>query len=186
MNMTVNAGLEELVCHENFEHEYTRVVNLTSLSVKTFAYSFTKEQAFLDKGDIDKIKNALNNYVNDNEKVNSFKNELIEDLNQFQKGIESKHAKQIAEYKNQKQIYENEMRTVWTERDNLATTGFSKIFGNNNSKLKEYESKLILLRSKIAQLNQRIQELEKSLPIANEKDILMYQMHLKEKYLIKK
>lgn len=194
--MTVDTEFSDSICQKikeykdncnvvTFDEEYKKVLNLTSLSVKTFANALSKDSTYLESNDIDRIKNSLISYNNKDEKIKAFKDELINDLSEFQRQIERKHNQQIIEYKNQAQIYQRELRAIQNERNEAVLTKLFNIAWPNNSKAKEYENKMATLKTKAETCIKRVTELQSMPPVANEKDILLYQLHLKEKYALK-
>ncbi|MDD3436966.1 MAG: hypothetical protein PHC64_07440 [Candidatus Gastranaerophilales bacterium] len=59
----------------------------------------------------------------------------------------------------------------------------TRILWPYDGKTKQYDSQITKCKLQIQQCEQKIATLQESRPTANEKDILIYQMHLKEKYI---
>lgn len=159
-----------------------KILNMTALSIKMFANSYYKSSAYLEPTDIDQIKNSLNNYANNHEKINDFKQELIEDLTKFQKQIKENHIQRIADLIKDKQFCEKQIKIFDFEKNKLIMERLSKIVWPYDEKTKEYDNKIAQLQLKIQQYTQKIENLRQMRPAANEKDILLYRMHLKEKF----
>lgn len=170
-------GVEKEVS-ENIE----KVLNMTNMSIKMYSTSYYKKSASLDTLELEQIKTALENFKNDCEKVQEFKNELISDLTVFQKQIRTNHIQRLAAVAKEKQQYEKELLMLNVEKNKLIMDRLSKIVWPYDEKTKEYDSKIAVTEARIQQYAKRIQDLQTTRPCANAKDILVYQMQLKEKY----
>lgn len=167
---------------EDLKFNCEKILSLTSLSLKMFAKSFYKTSTELEPTDIDQIKSSLNNYRNDSDKINDFKNELIKDLSNFQQKIKISHEEKIETLKKQKHYYERTLLVVDCKKHKLIMDRLAKIAWPYDDQTKEYDNQIAKLKIQIQQCAQKLEELRKAPPKANEKDILLYQMHLKEKY----
>lgn len=174
------------VREENVALDYEKILNMTSLSIKMFANSFYKSSEFLEPSDIEQIKDSLNNYVNNNEKVVEFKNAILNDLTKFQKQIKVNHVQKLAELEKQKQFSEKQLRVLEFEKQKLVMDRLAKIAWPYDAKTKEYDNKIAALQIQVQKLAQKIEELQQMRPAANEKEILLYRMYLTEKYKQKK
>lgn len=174
------------VREENVTLDYEKILNMTSLSIKMFANSFYKSSEFLEPSDIEQIKDSLNNYVNNNEKVVEFKNAILNDLTKFQKQIKVNHVQKLAELEKQRQFSEKQLRVLEFEKQKLVMDRLSKIAWPYDAKTKEYDSKIAASQMQVQKLAQKIEELQHMRPAANEKEILLYRMYLTEKYKQKK
>lgn len=167
---------------QEISEDYQKMLNMTALSIKMFANSHYKPSAYLEPREIDQIKNSLNNYTKSSERVNNFKQELIEDLTEFQKQIKAKHIQRIAGLTKERQIYEKQIKILDSEKNQLIMSRLSKISWPYDKKTKEYDSKIAQLQTKMQQYIKKIEDLQKMRPAANEKDIMIYRLHLKEKF----
>lgn len=164
------------------ELEYEKILNLTTMSMKMFANSYYKETAFLEASDIEQIKTSLSNFNNKNEKVNEFKNFILEELTDFQSHIKTKHNQKIAQITKEKLFLERQLSVITFAKNKLVRERLARVEWPYDKKTKEYDSKISALQIKIQKWEQRIEEEQKKRPYVSEKDILMYQMYLKEKY----
>lgn len=171
---------------EGFIEDYEKILNLTALSIKMYANSYYKDSAAIEPNEIDQIKKSLSNYVNNNEKTDAFKKELIQDLSEFQKQIKTKHVQQISDLIKEKQFCEKEIRVLDFEKNKLIMERLSKIVWPYDQKTKEYDNKIAQLQIRLQKLTTKIENQQNMRPMANEKDILLYKMHLKEKFANKK
>ena len=167
---------------QDISADYSKILNSIVLSVKSFANSSYKTFTYLEDRDVEQIKSSLNNYTNNNEKITEFKKELMDDLTAFQKQIRTNHVQKLAEMEKQKRFCEKQTRVFEFEKNKLIMDRLSKIIWPYDAKTKEYENKIANLHVQIQKYEQKIEQLQKMRPNANEKDILLYQMHLKEKY----
>jgi len=167
---------------EDIAKDYAKILNMTNLSLKMFANSHYKLSPSLESSDIEQIKKSLNNYANKHETIVALKKELINDLTEFQTQIKTKHIQKIASLKEQKQLCEKQAQIYDFQKNKLIMDRLSKIVWPYDAKTKEYDSKIATLQSQINQCTQKILDLQQKRPMANEKDILLYQMYLKEKY----
>lgn len=164
------------------DEEHDKILNMTSLSVKMYSNSYYKSTPYLDSMDIEQIKNALKNYASKQENVKEFKKALVDDLTEFGQQIKEKHFQKISEMVKEKHTCENEAKHFESLKNQLVMERLSKIVWPYDSKTKEYDTKIAALQSKVEYYTQKITNLQSLRPMATEKDILLYQMHLKEKY----
>lgn len=159
-----------------------KILLQASISLKTLANAYYKETPNLEPNDIDYIKLALNNYKSDNDVINKFKTSLIEDLSDFQSKIRTNYSTRLAEVAKEKQICERKIKVLDFEKHKLIMERLSKVSWPYDAKTKEYDKQIVSLQNKIQKCEQQLLTLQKSKPMANEKDILIYQMHLKERF----
>lgn len=174
------------VHEENFIADREKILNQTALSIKMYSNSYYKNVANIEPHEIEQIKKGLNNYANDQEQIKAFKKEIIEDLTEFQKQIKANHIKKITDLTKEKQLYEKQLRVLEFEKNKLIMDRLSKIIWPYDKITKEYDSKIAQLQAKVQHYVGKIQYLQAMRPTANEKDILLYKMHLKEKFADKK
>lgn len=167
---------------QEISSDYQRILKSIIISIKMFANFYYKNSTYLEISDIEHIKDSLNNYENKNKKINEFKQKLIEDLTQFQTEIKTKHIQRINDLIKERQFCEKQVKVLEFEKNKLITIRLSKIIWPYDKKTKEYDSKIAQLELKTQQCINKIENLRKMKPIANEKDILIYNLHLKEKF----
>lgn len=160
-----------------------KIFNMTNMSIKMYSTSYYKKHASLDTLELEQIKKALENFKNNNKKVESFKRVLIEDLEKFQKQIRTNHTQKIATLIKEKQQLERQLSTLNAEKNRLIMDRLSKIVWPYDEKTKQYSAKIAATETRITQYENKIEELETYRPMANEKDVLLYQMQLKEKFV---
>jgi hypothetical protein len=170
--------------HEKEEKaDYAKIVNSVLLSVRASADSSYKPFSYLATIEIDQIKNSLNNYITRNENVKAFKKEIIDDLTEFQNQIKTTHAQKLNELEKERQFYEKQLRVIEFKKNKLIMDRLFKIVWPYDKKTKDYDNKITRLERQMQTCLQKMAQLKCLQPSANEKDILLYQLHLKEKYL---
>lgn len=177
----VSSCVKKQLADEDVTADYQKVLNMTALSMKMFANSYYKSAVFLDLSDIEHIKDSLSNYTNGNESVVEFKNVIICDLTNFQNQIKANYIEKLSELGTQKQFLEKQAKVLDFERTKLIKERLAKIAWPYDQKTKEYDSKIAKLQMQIQKFEQKIHELQQMRPMASEKDILVFQMSLKDK-----
>lgn len=170
------------VQQDDLKVEYEKLLKLTAMSVKMHSTSYYKAFTSLEPVEIEQIKKALENYKNDNAKVNEFKEELINDLTNFQQKIKSNQIQKLNELRKQRHLMERQLRIFSVEKHKLIMDRLSKIAWPYDEKTKDYDRKIAQIEKQLEQNEQKIINLKAMRPMANEKEILMYQLHLKEKF----
>ena len=171
---------------QNYTKDYEEMLDLTEVSIKKYANSQYKFATSLEPSEIELIKKSLSNYVNSNEKADSFKKEMLEDLTEFQKQILTNHKQKIVDFAKEKQTYEKQILILECAKNKLIMDRLSKIVWPYDAKTKEYDQKIAQLQAKLQQYTSKIENLKAMRPAANERDILLYKLHLKEKFTNKK
>lgn len=163
-----------------------QVLNLTVIAIKKYANSHYKFNTSLEPNEIEQIKKALIGYVNNNDKVNALKKEILEDLTAFQNNILSNHKQKITELAKEKEACQKQLRIYECDKHKLIMDRLSKIVWPYDEKTREYDQKIAQLQAKVEQYVQKIANLNSMRPAANERDLLMYNLHLKEKFANRK
>lgn len=171
---------------QSYTQDYARLVDLTEESISKYTSSQYKFTNCLEPNEIEQIKKALKKYTNDNEKVNAFKKEILEDLTAFQQNILTSHKERIIEVAKEKETCEKQMRICESEKNRLIMDRLSKIVWPYDETTKEYDAKIAQLQAKVQQYSNKIETLKTMRPSANERDILLFKLQLKEKFSNKK
>lgn len=167
---------------DTLNHDFAKIVKHTTMSMKNMACAYYKAGTFLDVADIEQIKVSLNNFTVDDLKVCQFKAELVSDLTGIQKKIESKHAEKLRKMVEEKTMYERQIKVLDFAKNKLIMDRLSKIQWPYDSKTQEFDAKISGLNARVENLSRRLEEAKKMRPSADEKDILIYQMEIREKY----
>ena len=167
---------------DNYAGEYNKILSLTFMSIKMYASSSFKKSEFLETSEIDRIKSALANYTNNNQKVEEFKTKIINDLTDFQKQINANHIQRITDLTKQKLLYEKELTVLINGGCKPKKSNFIQIVWSVKVEQQEHENRITVLQAKIKQLGQKLTDMEQKRPFADAKDILLYRLAIKEKY----
>jgi hypothetical protein len=175
-----------LTADNEYVTETTKMLSLVSASIETLSNDVRyKASQFIEAADIEQIKATLKKYTNNNEKVKSFKKMLIEDLTNFEQQIKVNHVQKIEALRKEKQFLERQLKVLDFAKHKLIMDRLSRIEWPYDAKTKEFDTKISALEFKIKRLGEKIEEANKFRPLAREKEILMYQIKLKEKYSVK-
>jgi len=166
--------------------DYEKMLVLTELSIKKYANSEYKFTTALEPSEIEQIKKSLAAYVNNSEKVDEIKKEMLEDLTAFQKQIMVNHKQKIADLAKEKQACEKQIIILECAKNKLIMDRLSKIVWPYDETTKEYDSKIAQLQAKVVQYTSKLENSHKMRPAANERDILLFKLQLKEKFTKKK
>lgn len=167
---------------EDYCEDYDKLLSMTSIALKKHANSNYKSTPYLEPSDIEHVKICLNNLKNEQEQVKQFKIDLINDLTNFQRQIEVNYRQRISELEKENSVCAKQMRILDLEKHKLIMDRLSKILWPYNSTTKDYDAKIANLEIKIKRNKTKIEELKVMRPAANEKEVMLYIMHLKEKY----
>lgn len=184
MSAVLNHDAENVYLERNTDivKEYGKILDLTTLSMNLFANIYYKDFSFLEPSDIDLIKESLNNYVNNSKKIREFKRELIADLTDFQKEIKNNQIQKVSELANQKLMYENQLKILNIQKQKHIISCLSSFKWPFNNETRKYNNKINNLQNKSKYYAQKMIGLQKMRPSADEKEILLYQMRLKDKF----
>jgi len=181
-NVIKNNFKEFKLPEENLSEDYNRLLSQAILTIKNFSNASWKSSKSLSAGDIDQIKVTLKNYKTNSTKATEFKKELISDLTEFQNQIKTNHAQRLDEYKRQHRLFRVQLFGLEAEKNSLIMERLSKIVWPYDAKTKEYDNKIAKLEALEKQYARKIEDMKKTQPMANERDLLIYQIHLKELY----
>lgn len=162
--------------------DYNKIFNQTTLSLKRLSNSNYKATVGLEPSEIEHIKASLNNYACNDERVAEFKQQIIEDLSTFQKQIKTSYIEKIAEYNKKKQLCEKQIKVYENEKNKTIMERLSRIVWPYDEKTKELDNKIAALEIQAKQYEQKATLAATMRPVANEKEILIYEMQLKEKF----
>ena len=165
--------------------EISKLVKMTSMSINTSANAQFKTRCYLTPHDVETIKDALNNFTSKDVTVNNFKAQLISDLTDFQDKIVTNHIATLRKLRSEKALLEKSARDLDAAKNKIVMDRLSKIQWPYNEVTKQIDSKIAVINVKTAKYAKRIQELEETKPVAEEKDLILYQMEMKQKYNVK-
>lgn len=165
-----------------YEQAREKMLNFTENSIKKYAYYSLKMNISLEPHEIEQVKKALVNYTCNCEKINELKKELLEDLTTFQYQIIAEQREIFLELINEKDNYEKQIKVLEYEKNKLIMERLSQIVWPYDAKTKKYDQKIAQLQVKVEQYAKKIENSKSMRPVATEKDLLLYKMHLREKF----
>lgn len=168
---------------QGIKADFERIIRHTTMSMKNLANAYYKTGTYLESSDIEQIKTSLNEYAKDDLKICQFKVSLIEDLTKIQTNIQTKFYEKLANLNAEKVFCQKQVRIIEFAKNKLIMDRLSKVQWPYDAQTQEYDNKLAGLKIKIENYERKIEELKNKRPSADEKDILIYQMQLKEKYI---
>lgn len=170
----------EIQNEDNIENN--SIVKMLLMAIKTYSNSFEKSCVALNCSDIEQIKTNLTYYASRHKSYTKIVDEIIDDLSKFQKRLRINHYTKIGALKIEKEKLEKEVVLKDFEKNKLIMDRLSKIMWPYDSKTAEYESMISNLKVRIQRYKQSILEQQTLEPAAGEKDILLYRMHIQEKF----
>lgn len=168
---------------QDLMQDYAKILKMTNMSINMYSNIYYKSLTYLEPCDIEEIKKALNNFYNRKEKIEEFKQDVIMDLTEFQQQIKNNHTKKIIDWTKKKILYERQIAILVREKERLIRQRISNLVWPYDRKTKSYDTQIKLLKIKAQKCVQKAAEAQALRPAANEKEILLFQMHLKDKYL---
>lgn len=165
---------------ERFTEDVNAILELTSASIKMHATCDYKPVAFIDATDIENIKRTLAQYQDDDARIHQIKYAIIEDLSYFQSELTLNHEERLKAFKSKKAELEKQLRVVDYAKKKLVSQRLARLAWPYDDKTQQYDGLIAKFELQLKKLNSKIEEEIKLRPMANEKDILKYQLHLKE------
>lgn len=165
-----------------YEQARKEILNFTINSIKKYAYYSLKTHTFLEPYEVEQVKKALVNYTTNCEQADEFKQELLEDLTRFQHQIMGSQREKFMELINEKDNFEKQIKVLEYEKNTLVRERLAQIAWPYDAKTKKYDQQIAQLQAKVAQYTKKLENSKNMRPAANQKDILLYTMHLREKF----
>lgn len=159
-----------------------KLVKFTAMSVRMLTNSYYKATPFIETTDIEHIKQSLANYANKDDKLQEYKDAIINDLTDFQNQIKSNHVQKLTTLVKEQQQIERQINVLTTAKAQLVKERLSKVLWPYDAKTKAYDAKAAALQITNQKYLQKIEDMKRSKPLASEKDIIIYQMQFKEKF----
>lgn len=160
------------------EAAFDLLVNKIASALNTVATQQFKGNTFIEPLEIENIKKSIKTENCSNEK----KAELEKELTKFQNEITANYKQKLAELDEKRIAIENQLLTLTKIKNSLVMKRVSQMLWPFNAETAKYESKIASLKIQLAKCEQKIQEIEAMRPAAGEKDLLLFQVQLKEKF----
>lgn len=154
------------------------IVNKIASAMNDMANIKYKGSTFLEPCEVENVKKILDTEECDAEIKTKFEKELTN----FQEQIKVNYVQQIAEYTDKKMLYDEQIERLECLKKQLVMERLSQMSWPYDEKTREYDRKISSLKIQSERYSQRIEEIKSLRPAAKEKDILIFQVQLKEKF----
>lgn len=166
---------EEVYSDENLD----LIVNKIASAMNAAANSKFKNSRFVEPSELEDVKKLLSQ-----EKCSpALKQEFEKELTNFQDKIKSNYSQQLKEYKKERINCEMQLDFYETTKKELVMKRLSQMLWPYDDQTRAYDNKIATLKIEIARCTQKIEAIEAMRPAAKEKDLLIFQMQLKEKFI---
>jgi len=138
-----------------------------------------KGHTFIEPSEIENIKK---NILTVDKRITKKGAELQKELTGFQERIFSDYRNMVSEYHSKKMDCLAQIDILESEKRQLVMKKLSQGLWPFDKKIKAYDTQIANLKLKFKRYTQKLETVEAMRPAANEKEILMFQMELKEKF----
>lgn len=154
------------------------IVNKIASAMNAAANQKFKGSTFLEPCELEDVKKILDTEQCDTETKNKFEKELTN----FQEQIKTNYVQQINEYNEKKILCDMQIERLESLKKHLVMERLSQMSWPYDEKTREYDRKIASLKIQSERCYQRVQEIRTLRPAAKEKDILIFQVQLKDKF----
>ena len=165
---------QEITLETNFSEIIGKVVSIMH-GLASLSYKGSK---FLEPSEVKTINDALENRDGKIEKIT----ELKKELEQFEEQIQINYSLRICEQKKERLYFEYQIDMLENEKKQIVKENLSKTLWPYDSRTKRYDCRISLLKIKMAKCTLSLAQLTGMRPAASEKDILLFQIQLKNKF----
>ena len=139
-----------------------------------------KGSSFVEPQEIDQVKKILQG-----ESCNIYtKKQIEQELTNFQNKINSEYKDKIKEYSAAKIELEDKLDVLESRKSKLVAERLAQFAWPFDEQTRAYDRKIYEFKARIRSFELKIQSVEAMRPAAREKDILVFQHQLKEKFSI--
>lgn len=167
---------------KDLNREYKKVLMNMTMSLKKCATAGFKTKASVDVAEIEQIKNSLMNFKGEEAEVTEFARKMVSELTNFQKVLRNNYVTRIADIKRKEMLVADKIKALETERTETVFNRLKNIVWPYDSKTKDYENQIAQYKNQLRAYQNRLSEAKQTRPSANEKDLLIYELKMKEKY----
>lgn len=165
--------------NKNSEPDTREFINNIMSSINDVAGASAKGSKFIEPYEIEKIKKNLTHFEARSEKLTAIKNEL----EKFGSQIKMNYVNKIDEAMKGRAGCLEQIEMLTNARQEVIKKRLLQLTWPYDEKTKTYERKIAALKIRVAKYNYMIKQLSGMRPAANEKDILMFQVKLKSKFM---
>jgi len=162
-----------------FDFKANEIIDKIVTSMNDIANVETKGHKFIEPNEIATIKNTLVNYEARIEKLIEIKKEL----EKFEDQIKTNYTEKIREQKHELTSCEEQIEMLENTKEQFIKQRLSRFLWPYDAKTKRCDLKIAALKTRIKKCALKIDQLSGMRPAADEKDILLFQMQLKNKFV---
>jgi len=160
------------------EPSFNEVIDkIVSIMNEMASLSF-KGSKFLEPSEVKTIQESLENYDERSEKIAEIKKEL----EQFEEQIQINYSRRIFEQKKEKEYCEEKIEMMENAKKQTMKSNLLKTLWPYDMRTKRFDCKIASLKTRMAKCIFSIEQLTGMRPAASEKDILLFQIQLKNKF----
>lgn len=137
-----------------------------------------KGSSYVEPREIEQVKQMLETETCDV----VAKKEITEELTKFQESIQKNYKQTIAEYRSRKIELEEQLDAFEQEKTKIVSKRVSQFLWPFDDSTRAYDGKIYNLKCKIRSCEQKIEEYAAMRPMAREKEIIRFNMQMKEKF----
>lgn len=178
LSLNIGNSFGTAILENPAEISFKTTLDKITAEIKTTASSQFKGIAYIEPNEIENIKKMLVTEECDSRK----KQELEKELTNFQKNITANYFHNLNEYKENRIDCIAQIARLEDVKKQLVMNRLSQMVWPYDQKTKEYDAKIANLKIQLARTEQKLSEIEAMSPAAHEKDILLFQVQLKEKF----
>lgn len=138
-----------------------------------------KGSTFIEPGEVEQLKKDV--FRNENIEY-GLKIELEAELTKFQQEITTHYKEAIKEYTSKIKYCETQIRVIEMSKKEIISKRLSKMLWPFDANTKACDNKIAAFKIQASRYTQKLADIEQMRPAANEKDIVMFQLKLKEKF----
>lgn len=167
------------------QQDCERILDFTEGAISRYAGYGKKLTQSLEVTEIEQIKKALVNYTHHSKEAEGFKKEILADLTKFQQKILTGPREKVMELVKEKDTIERQLKVLEYEKNKLVMERLHQVVWPYDEKTKRYDQQIAKLQAKVTQYTNKIRNAQTMRSVANEKDIIIYKMQLREKFATK-
>lgn len=177
MNIAGSLGIETKDIYSDVGIDF--MVDKIASAINAKANQKYKGGKFLEPCELEEIKKGLA-FSDCNQGI---KEVFEKELTGFQEKIQKEYVQQIREYQQKKIECENQIEDLVNAKKEIVMKRLSQMLWPYDEKTRVYDKKISALKIQTARYAQKIEQIESIRPAASEKDIIIFQMQLKEKFI---
>lgn len=160
------------------EPQLDMVVDKILSAITDMANIQYKGSSYVEPREIEQVKMLLETEQCDA----TAKKEIQQELTKFQESIQTNYKSTIAKYRNIKMELEEQVDILEQEKSKIVSRRISQFLWPFTDSTRAYDGKIYNLKCKIKSCDAKIEEASSMRPMAREKEIIKFNMQMKEKF----